>query len=414
MKKMLIVLLALLTLASVALADYHPATTRPPQGTISGRVTDASTARALQGVQVTAGGQSAATDAQGRYTLSLDSGSYIVKFALNDYVAEEKTASVNAGRETVVDCGLTKNSGVLKGVVTDAHNPAVKLQGVRVTAGGESAATDAQGCYTLTLKPGNYKVTFSKQGYASAEKSVTVRAGQTAAQDCQMTHLQYELKGVVSDATNPSLKLSGVAVSAGGQTDTTDSQGRYALPLPAGSYTVTFSKSGYIDTNAQVTVTNERDAELNMDMSRAMASNEYRVVLRWGETPRDLDSHLQGKNSRGTKYHVFFSNKSATGLGQEAKLDVDDTSSYGPETVSFTVYDSAAYVYYVHDYTNRNTSSSSQMGRSGATVQVYCGNALLQTFSVPSGAGIYWEVFRIENGAYTPVDRLVSREPAVN
>lgn len=50
-----------------------------------------------------------------------------------------------------------------------------------------------------------------------------------------------------------------------------------------------------------------------------------RVVLTWGKTPEDLDSHMifPGNN-------IFFGNQKGT----DAELDVDDTDSYGPETIT--------------------------------------------------------------------------------
>jgi len=53
--------------------------------------------------------------------------------------------------------------------------------------------------------------------------------------------------------------------------------------------------------------------------------NSMRIVLNWGQNPLDLDSHLSYKNQ-----HVYWDSKQ----GLAANLDVDDTDSYGPETVT--------------------------------------------------------------------------------
>jgi hypothetical protein len=53
------------------------------------------------------------------------------------------------------------------------------------------------------------------------------------------------LSGVVTDATT-GYPLSGVTVNLGGATTTTDSGGNYGFSnITPGTYTVTFSKSGY-------------------------------------------------------------------------------------------------------------------------------------------------------------------------
>ena len=74
-----------------------------------------------------------------------------------------------------------------------------------------------------------------------------------------------------------------------------------------------------------------------------------RVVLTWGEAPKDLDSHLSFPNN-----HVFFSAKNGT----QTNLDVDDTTSYGPETITIEKkLDGQRYVYAVHDYSNSGSTN---------------------------------------------------------
>ena len=57
-------------------------------------------------------------------------------------------------------------------------------------------------------------------------------------------------------------------------------------------------------------------------------NGQLRVVLTWGETPRDLDSHLDTPSG----CHVFYGRKQCDG-GRES-LDTDVTDSYGPETIN--------------------------------------------------------------------------------
>ena len=65
------------------------------------------------------------------------------------------------------------------------------------------------------------------------------------------------------------------------------------------------------------------------------------------------------------------------------------------------------YVFFVHDYTNRGNGSSTALTHSGAKVTLYRGSQLLQTRTVPaSGAGAFWEVFRIEDGEIQTPDAI--------
>ena len=78
-----------------------------------------------------------------------------------------------------------------------------------------------------------------------------------------------------------------------------------------------------------------------------------RIILTWGIEPVDLDLHLYICDSTST-CHIFYSSKICTG----ANLDIDDRTSYGPETITIETYDvSKTYLLYVHDYTNRESSS---------------------------------------------------------
>lgn len=78
-----------------------------------------------------------------------------------------------------------------------------------------------------------------------------------------------------------------------------------------------------------------------------------------------------------------------------ADLDLDDTSSYGPETT--TVYNDipGMYTFYVHDWTNQNNSSNTQLSASGAKVTIFSGSSSIpvEEFSVPEGTGTIWKVF---------------------
>ena len=119
-----------------------------------------------------------------------------------------------------------------------------------------------------------------------------------------------------------------------------------------------------------------------------------RIVLNWGRSPEDLDSHLvYGGN------HVYFSNKQ----GRDANLDVDDTTSYGPETITIQrKRDGERYLYAVHDYTHGDEPGSKSLSRSGAIVFVYVGQTLVRTYYVPTEReGNLWEVFAIsESGEF--------------
>lgn len=127
-----------------------------------------------------------------------------------------------------------------------------------------------------------------------------------------------------------------------------------------------------------------------------------RVVLTWGRTPSDLDSHLTYPAN-----HVYYEEKQ----GRDANLDVDDTNSYGPETITIEQKrNGERYVYAVHDYSNRDSKTSKALSNSNARVQVYVGQTLIRTYNVkPNQTASSWVVFGVdENGAFHDVDQYLS------
>lgn len=113
-----------------------------------------------------------------------------------------------------------------------------------------------------------------------------------------------------------------------------------------------------------------------------------RVVLTWGQSPSDLDSHMifPGNN-------IYFNSKTGT----DAELDVDDTDSYGPETITLQKkHYGESYVYAVHDFSNRTNTGSTALSESQAKVFVYMGQSLVRTYYVPTNrTGNLWTVFRM-------------------
>lgn len=163
---------------------------------------------------------------------------------------------------------------------------------------------------------------------------------------------------------------------------------------------------------------------------------QVKIVLTWGATPSDLDSHLTGPPSveNGPRFHVFYAQRSYFQDGSysssdrrlSADLDYDDTSSYGPESTTIRNLVAGDYYFYVHDYSNRGSSSSSAMSQSGATVKVYkpnqsedqgllgflfgsiLGNAPTTFQADNENSGTLWTVFKLTIPADNPNNPTIS------
>lgn len=237
---------------------------------ISGIVTAPDTTP-VAGATVTLGGASAGsatTDATGAYTFdSLAPGVYTLDFDAPGLISPAtQTVTITTGGSAITANAQFLAPSTINGTVLDpSGNPAA---GVSVTATGpvtSTATSAADGTYSLTdLAPGVYSLTFHLDGYVDpAPVSVTVTAaGDTVTAATASLVAPSTISGVVSNA-DPA-PVAGATVTIDGPTyatTTTDANGAYSFTtLPAGTYNLTVSAAGYVDSpSIPVTITNAGD-----------------------------------------------------------------------------------------------------------------------------------------------------------
>lgn len=189
---------------------------------------------------------------------------------------------------------------------------------------------------------------------------------------------------------------------------TTDSNGNYFIYLAPGIYTGELGGEGtrYVTTYligvAAANVRNEWEDQTAIGIP---AESETRIVLTWGKDPSDLDSHLIGPAVDGQdgQFHTWYVDKTyTTENGLIVDLDLDDTSSYGPETTTIRQDTDGTYTFYVHHY-----YGSATIKTSGAKIEVYRGASTTpaEVYEVEAGSGDerYWIVFQmvVEDGVAT-------------
>lgn len=360
-------------------------------------------------------------------------GTAVLTFSLDGYIAAQMSVDLSTLAESLVIVMDREVSNTLMGKVTIADTDMdfsnnVGLSGATVilerttstNAFERTTTTDSYGNYTFTdLTAGVYSLTIQCDGYLEIQQTVTVRYNQTTVQNVAIEAISNTSSemgtamGCIKDAFtgNPIASVS-VVIRRGINNTTgeivkvveTNENGEYDTgDLEPGNYTgeVVDNRdlSDEDERYGSITVTIKIMPSVTIQEQNGVVSNEQqvssdsiRVVLTWGETPSDLDSHLYWKDSDGENgYHVYYSHKTET----NANLDVDDTSSYGPETITITNITGGTYAYYVHDYSNRDDSSSTIMANSGAKIVVYMGSGATPAYTlyVPYGAGTSWHVF---------------------
>jgi protocatechuate 3,4-dioxygenase beta subunit len=173
---------------------------------LMGRVTDATTGKPLSGVSISTRGRILAdTDAKGNYTVSgLPPGNYPVSVERSGYILESRSITIHSGPATRQDfvlkaerrsegqaitgeirksvtIGAAIRTGQVTGQVIDAAS-GKPIPGATVSLVGQrGVVTDLSGRFSISnLGPGNYQITVGKAGFATDQRAVVVRAGETA------------------------------------------------------------------------------------------------------------------------------------------------------------------------------------------------------------------------------------------
>lgn len=201
-----------------------------------------------------------------------------------------------------------------------------------------------------------------------------------------------------SDANSANLELE----------TSSDAEGKYKVELATGEHAMFASKAGYADNSINIIISKDTESkEQNCTLSPQLAEGEVRFVLTWGETPEDLDSHLVGPTSEDPASHVYWwTDQAGDPDNPDIALDLDDTESYGPETITIYKQREGTYTYYVHDYTNSWYEESSGLANSGAKVTVYMADGTSKVFNVPNKPGTLWKVCTLENGLLKEINTM--------
>ena len=190
-----------------------------------------------------------------------------------------------------------------------------------------------------------------------------------------------------------------------------DFEGKVIFPVPEedGQYKVTFEKKGFIRSVFSIEIQIGSLIFNRFSISPGLPPGAIRIVLDWSKKPRDLDAHLVKMDS----FHISYRNKKVSRDGV-ARLDRDDTDSYGPETITANRIDNnAVYNYFIHNYSNKNKSSDKNLSNSKASVKFFGGNnELLGVFQSPlNKVGTYWHIFSIIKGQIVPLNEIGNSKP---
>ena len=287
----------------------------------------------------------------------------------------------------------------------------VLIQNIRVTTPVPNPFDP--GSNTTAESTYNVLFTFDPASLHLVPQGITQASG-TGANTCATVNVQ-----VYNSVLGVDGPLSGATVLIGTRSATTNSSGVATFTgLPPGTTAFTAYASGYVATSQVASLNCLQVNTVAMALSPSsgqtggLTSGQFRVILTWGAEPSDLDSHMTGPNADGSRWHVYYGDETG---GDTCGLDVDDVTSYGPETITCPSTGSVGslrngvYRYSVHHYSGSNT-----IGGSGAAVRLEFANGTVYNYTPPAGgfAGSkdVWTVFEltVNNGTISvaPVNAI--------
>ena len=225
-----------------------------------------------------------------------------------------------------------------------------------------------------------------------------------------------QVTGCVADATGA--RLSGASVFSegvdysGASSVFTDSAGNFTIPIRRSSLATLVSVASGLLSNTLGVGPFAANTTLPACLALGQTGAGITMKLTWGALPDDLDSYLITPS--GTT--VYYSNEGSLTSAPFANLDVDDTSSYGPEVVTLTRLMVGTYKYAVNNYSGygdgpiASSSARVELNIPGRPAELFTPPATGETASTD-----YWLVFEFEvdaqcnvtvrrQGSYTSVE----------
>ncbi len=252
-------------------------------GSLSGTVSSNMKSEPIEGVYVEVLGttSSGLTDEQGRYTIeNIPVGSYSVKFTKTGYeeylqnnvqISKNNTTTLNVSMTM-----LTSGYGEVSGYVLDAMEQ-TPLAGATITIENTAftTTTNESGIYSISDIPvGTYTITASKEGYDSQSNTIQVLANQEISSDFILlpegSNTFGTISGTVTNQNGQPVKNVLIQLVGFYNQALTDENGNYQLvAVQEGSYTITFSKTGYeTHTEENYSITAGEDKILNVTINQ--------------------------------------------------------------------------------------------------------------------------------------------------
>ncbi len=335
-----------------------------------------------------------------------------------DTTAEGLVEDCPAQGQKCVDAQCVPDGfGDLQGLIKDAQTEdPISGATIRIYLGGQlidTLSSGADGRYSKTnLEVSTYTLQIEKAGYLPATVVVNILDGEVTEvtplrklpEDCQGdgTCSGQIVNAVTGEGQAAQLEFrEGVDVKDGpvvGQADA-DQFGMYTVQLPSGNYTAEVSSDNFATTWFDIVICGPDDWSNQNGAISPLDDGNWRIVLTWGENPKDIDLHGFTPVIDGQQYHIFYRG-ACRGSRDQAPymdLDVDDRNSFGPETITISDLRAGDYTFHVHNYGNQNDPDvdTGSLSNSFARIQIYNPEGFrVRSFNLSAG-GYWWNAFTL-------------------
>lgn len=307
-------------------------------------------------------------------------------------------------------------------VVEAAGSPAIS--GARVTAQDINATviatttTDATGNWTLAGLAAGSVVQFavSAAGHVATLVAPTPVTAALTVETVPLVLTSTSTGGVsgrARDASTNAVITAGLAVELregmsattglAAQTTTTAADGSYSFTgIAAGTYTLVMRGVGYPQSSRTVAVSGGSTlANADLTLSANASANQWRAVLTWVESTRDLDLYLTLPGTGSTRQQIYFLQPGSCAVAPFACLDRDAAAAPGPETITISQLGTGTYRFYVHNYNTPSSATDNSLSQSGAQLRLFHGTAQVAVYAVPQQAGTLWTVIELDGATGT-------------
>ncbi|MEX1664562.1 carboxypeptidase regulatory-like domain-containing protein [Zhongshania arctica] len=190
----------------------------------------------------------------------------------------------------------------------------------------------------------------------------------------------------------------------------TNSLGVFTIPVRSNSSMTIRGQRGGDITSTRAITTNDSDLDISNACLATITLGEQRPIsiqLTWGEFPDDLDSWLYLPEGG----FISYQNSGSLESLPFANLDVDDTSSYGPEVVTVLRPRVGRYRYFVHNYSSSRPGIAASPARIELTTPSGTRVFVPPAGEVPAETN-YWTVFDLLVAADCSVTVVPASSPA--